>query len=228
MTPEIIRRQIEEQPVDGKPLGRNVEHDPRSFDYPAPLGTKVVSVIHAAHGLPLDQTRGSCTAEALCGALDSDPDFKTRKTPLTQKDADALYDQEIILEGGDPKHDDPGGTGVLVCKAAKQMGLIRSYTHAFGLQPALLALVIRPVITGINWYSTFDNPGNRGLITLGRGAYIRGGHEILVDEIDVPRQEVGCWNSWGPNYGVGGRFRMKFSLWNRLLGEQGDVTVPIV
>jgi hypothetical protein len=229
MTVEIKRRQIEEKSlIPEHRLGRHVEHDPRSLNFAAEEATKIVSVIHAAHGLPLDQTRGSCTAEALVGALDSDPDFKGRAAALTQKDADSLYDQEIILEGGDPKRDDPGGTGLLVCKAAKQMGLIRSYQHAFGVQAALRALVLRPVITGIDWYSTFDHPDRRGLITLGGGAYIRGGHEVLVDEIDVPNQEIGCWNSWGPTWGWHGRFRMKWTLWGKLLSAEGDVTIPIV
>jgi hypothetical protein len=226
---DIKKKSIPWQPAETAkvlPLGRNLEHDPRSLSFVAEEATKIVSVIHTGHSLPLDQTRGSCTAEALIGALDTDPDFKGKS--YVQSDADLLYDEEVREEGYDPAKDDPGGTGLAVCKAARKMGLIKSYTHAFGLQSSLRALVKRPIICGVNWYSSFDDPDPRGLITLKRGAFIRGGHEVLVVEIDTHRQEIGCWNSWGSDWGNGGRFRMSWDLWGKLLAEDGDVTVPIV
>jgi hypothetical protein len=36
-------------------LGRYIEHDERSFAFPAEVAPKIVSVQHAAQGLPLDQ-----------------------------------------------------------------------------------------------------------------------------------------------------------------------------
>ena len=64
----------------------------------------------------------------------------------------------------------------MVCKAGKDLGLISSYKHAFGIQHALQALVLRPVITGIKWYTSFDTPDpNTGLVELASGATVRGG-----------------------------------------------------
>jgi len=39
---------------------------------------------------------------------------------------------------------------------------------------------------------------------------------------------VWFWNSWGTVYALGGRFCMSFDTWERLLEEQGDVTVAFV
>jgi hypothetical protein len=168
----------------------------------------------------------NCTANALCGALNSDPDY-TGGPALTEKDAISLYELETKLEGEPYPPNDPGGTGLMVCKAAKQLGMITSYRHTFSLNSALRALVLRPVITGVKWYSSFDTPDESGLVEIAPGARVRGGHEIVADQIDAENNLVWFWNSWGPNYGVGGKFCMSFDTWGQLLQEQGDVTVPI-
>jgi hypothetical protein len=223
----IFTQDIPEHPVEGKRLGRHVEHDPRSRKFVAEQAPQVVSVNHQATGLPLNQGQiGSCTANALCGALDSAPDF-TGGTPLNEDNAIALYEAETKLEGKPYPPNDPGGTGLMVCKAAKDMGLISSYTHAFGIDQALAALVVRPVITGVNWYSSFDTPDADGLVAIAPDATVRGGHEIVADGIDADKRLVWFWNSWGDQWGKGGRFCMSFDTWDQLLQEHGDVTVPV-
>lgn len=224
---EIVRRTLEEQRVEGRRLGRHIEHDPRSRDFPAEQAPQITSVNHNATGLPLDQGQiGSCTANALCGAMNSAPNFSG--TVLHETDAVTLYELETKLEGKPYPPNDPGGTGLLVCKAAKQEGLLSSYTHAFGIQHALQALVLRPVITGIAWYSSFDTPDPQtGLVSIAPGATVRGGHEIVADAIDAANQLVWFWNSWGTGWGQGGRFCMSFATWEQLLSQQGDVTVPV-
>lgn len=230
MAPNEIRRiRLPEQAVDGKRLGRHVNHDPRSLEYPARRAAQIVSVTHEAVGLPLDQGNiGSCTANALCGALNSAPDYKGG-TPLNEKDAVRLYELETKLEGQPYPPNDPGGSGLMVCKAAKQLGMISSYRHAFGIDHALEALVVQPVITGVNWYSSFDQPDpSTGLVEIAPDATVRGGHEIVADGIDADNRLVWFWNSWGTAYALDGRFCMSFDTWDRLLHEQGDVTVPTV
>ncbi len=225
---DIIKIHLPEQIVEGRRLGRHVEHDPRSRGFSAERAPKVVSVQHQATGLPLDQgSIGSCTANALCGALDSAPDYSA-STPLAEPDAVRVYELETKLEGKPYPPNDPGGSGLMVCKAAKELGLIASYKHAFGLQHALEALVLRPVITGISWYTSFDTPDPKtGLVEIAAGATVRGGHEIVADGIDAENELVWFWNSWGTQFALGGRFCMAFGTWERLLAEQGDVTVPV-
>jgi hypothetical protein len=226
---DLVIADLPEHVIPGKRLGRHVRHDPRSWNFQADRASSVKSVAHQASGLPLNQgALGSCTANALCGALNSGPDF-SGKQPLDEADAIKLYDAETRLEGKPHPPNDPGGSGLLVCQAAQQERLITSYAHAFGVQQALEALVLRPVITGLNWYTSFDTPDPTGLIEIAPKATIRGGHEVLADGIDVEKQLVWLWNSWGKTFGVGGRFCMSFATWEQLLDRknQGDVTVPI-
>jgi hypothetical protein len=226
---EPVSRQIPEQVVSGQRLGRHILHDPRSWDFQAATAPQIVSVTHDATGLPLDQGNiGSCTANALCGALDSTPD-NTGGKAYDESGAVQLYELETQLEGQPYPPNDPGGTGLMVCKAAKQLGWISGYHHAFGIHHALQALVLRPVITGINWYTSFDTPDPQtGLVEIAAGATVRGGHEVVADGIDATNDLVWFWNSWGTVFGLGGRFCMSYTTWEQLLSEQGDVTVPLL
>lgn len=226
--PNLVRAAIGEYVVPGKRLGRHVLHDERSREFPAERATTLTSVQHEATGLPLDQGQiGSCTANALCGALNSVPDNVSGRL-YAEADAVDLYKLETKMEHQPYPPNDPGGTGLMVCKAARQMGWITGYQHAFGIDHALQALVLRPVITGVNWYTSFDEPDPSGLVTIKPGASVRGGHEVVADGIDAPNRLVWFWNSWGPSFGQGGRFCMSFDTWAQLLREQGDVTVPLV
>ncbi len=120
---DIRMVQLPERVVGGKRLGRHVAHDPRSREFTAHRAARIVSVTHQATGLPLDQGQiGSCTANALCGALDSAPDFGGGP-PLNEKDAISLYELETKMEGQPYPPNDPGGSGLMVCKAAKDRGL---------------------------------------------------------------------------------------------------------
>jgi hypothetical protein len=218
---------IHEYKLEGKRLGRHQEvPDPRDLQHLAEGATTLKSVTHAAVGLPLNQGNvGSCTAEALCGALNSTPDYGAHT--YTQSDAMTLYKRETADEGEPYPRYDPGGTGRAVCKAARELGWITSWQNAIGLQAALQALVLRPIIVGVHWYTSFDEPMADGTVAIAHNAYIRGGHEIVADELDVEHYRVGFWNSWGTGYGLGGRFYMSWHCLWRLLGEGGDVKVPI-
>ena len=225
---KMVRKHLPERhPVHGKRLGRHVLHDPRSKGYRAKEAVRVRSVQHEAIGLPLNQgTLGSCTANALCGALNSAP-FNRGGRRFREREAVRLYTLETELEGKPHPPHDPGGSGLMVCKAAKQLGWITAYTHAFGIEHALRALTLRPVITGVNWYESFYDPDPDGHVKIAPHAKVEGGHEFLVDGIDLRNQLVWCWNSWGKSFGVGGRFCMTFRTWDRLLRQSGDVTVPL-
>jgi hypothetical protein len=229
---DVVTRHITEHKLDDKRLGRHVAHDPRSWDHQAGKASKIRDVKHDSTGLPLDQADvGSCTAEATCGALNTQPDTGKLKGEVkghtfTQDDAYKLYGLETRLEGEPWPPNDPGGTGLYVCKAAKQLGWITSYKHAFGFEHALAALVLRPNIWGVNWYGGFDDPDpETGIVRI--SGEIRGGHEIVAVEIRLNEQLVGFINSWGPGWGLDGRFFVGFGDCERLLAEQGDVTVPM-
>ena len=213
--------------VAGKCLGRHVKHDPRSREFPADAALALRSARHAAVALPLDQGDHECaTAHALCGALNCAAETRNG-VRYDETDAIRVFRLAAALNDDDPDGR-PGSSGLMACKAARALGLITEYRHAFGIDHALHALVLRPVITGIKWYASFDEPDpETGLVELVGGSVLRGGHEVLVNEIDVDNELVWCWNSWGPSFGTGGRFCMSFDTWSRLLSDRGDVTVPI-
>jgi hypothetical protein len=224
----ITRRHIPEIAVLGMPLGRHYYYDVRNADYPADRAAALKSVLHKSWGLPLDQAEvGSCTGEATVGVLNSQPHCQEGQALLTQKDAYRVYGLETNMEGSPWPPNDPGGSGTEVCMAAKHLGWLSAYQHAFGIEHALQALAARPVMTGVDWFSSFDTPDpETGVITIAPGATIRGGHEFAVVELRMEDELVGCEQSWGTGWGLTGRFYLSFKDWDQLLQTGGDVTVP--
>jgi hypothetical protein len=189
---------------------------------PRPLKT----VLWERAGGPFDQGDiGSCTGQAIAGALNTVP-LNGGRPLLDEADALNLYSRATHLDHfkGLYPPDDTGSSGLAACKAAKQLGLIVTYRHAFGLDHALQALQLGPVITGVSWYEGFDRPDRHGRVHI--AGQIRGGHEFEVVGYDPATRLVAAWNSWGPGWGVGGMFFFLASDWDRLLHEHGDVTVP--
>jgi hypothetical protein len=147
--------------------------------------------------------------------------------PATDNQARALYSRATRLDAfpGQWPKDDTGSTGLAVAKGATEMGLISGYTHATSLLAALGALQRGPVITGVRWSDRMMTPESDGEVRAGGNTV--GGHEFEVSGVDEGLQRVWCWQSWGPDWGLGGRFYLTFDTWAALLADDGDVTVPI-
>lgn len=217
------------------PLGRYVNHDPRSRLYKFDTtGIEIVSVRHSRRIPVLDQGNlGSCTGNAATGHLGTDPffDLVPKTDVLNETFAVGVYSDATKIDSvpGSYPPTDTGSDGVSVAKVLKNRGLINGYTHTFTLDDALKALSTQPVIMGTNWYNSFFTPSSDGVISILPNDYVAGGHEIVLDEIDATRKLVGATNSWGTGWGLQGRFYMSFDLVSRLLSEQGDITafVPL-
>lgn len=232
-------KHLTEHKVKGKRLGRHVKHDPRSLWYPYPA-QDVATLVSVRHhrGIPvLNQGDvGSCTGNATEGALGCVPFLATladnSRCPTPSGDTDEqqavqLYGEATALDDyqGTYPPEDTGSDGLSVAKAAQKAGLISGYTHCLDLNSALTALSQQPVIAGINWYDSFDEPDAHGLIKISKGATVRGGHEICLDELNVEKKLIGFTNSWGTDWGVEGRAYFSWADLKRLLKEDGDVTV---
>lgn len=225
-------RTLHEVRVAGRRLGRHVEHDKRSRDYPAARATVPIGPIrHRRISRILDQGNlGSCTGNAIAGLLGTEPFYKPWPYHPTMNEAEALklYERGTQLDAfpGAYPPDDTGSTGLAVAKAAKEAGLIGSYAHAFGVEHALGALMLAPAIAGFQWYDSFDEPVGGRVIALAAGAVVRGGHEVeLVGIVDRgPDRFVEAVNSWGRAWGHKGHFLIPLDLFERLLDEEGDVT----
>jgi len=219
--------ELVERAIPGRRLGRHVEHDARSRNFPAAVAP-IADVKHVRHGKAFDQgDLGSCTGNAMAGAMMTEP-YYTHGRTLLEANAVQLYELATHYDrvaGGYPP-DDTGSTGLAVAKAAKKEGYITAYTHAFGLDHALGALTLGPVIAGINWYDSFDTPHATGECPLTSHATVRGGHEIELFGLDVENQQIWCYQSWGPTWGGlhNGTFWFSFDTFKQLLAEKGDVT----
>lgn len=232
------RERISEWGVDHstRRLGRHIVHDPRSRQYALDTSDVVLrSARHTSHIDVLDQGNlGSCTGNAMVGALGTSPCWeplaaKANPPTLNEALAVSLYGSATRIDEwpGSYPPEDTGSSGLAVCKAAKAMGLISEYRWTFSVDDALLALVNGPVLAGIAWQDTFDRPGPTGELVMDWSSTTRGGHEVVLDEIDVDLERVWLRNSWGPLWGIEGRAWMSWGTFERLLDDSGDVAVPI-
>jgi len=217
-------------------LGRHVRRDSRSAHYPytAAPGRVPVAVEHARNIPILDQGDvGSCEGNAGVGVLGTDPFFGSLKPgprgQLGEPLAVQFYSAAEDLDGDGPyPPNDNGTTNTSICQAIKNAGLFAGYTHVATVADMIDALQDRPVIAGVPWYSTFDAPDpETGLVSIGRGAYVRGGHAFVVRAVDPAGQRFKADNSWGEGWGLAGSFWIPFGVMNRLLTEDGEITAPV-
>lgn len=236
----IHTARIPEERIPDKPLGRHIEHDDASWDH-AFAGeilsfSQLKSIMHVRAGGPLNQGNiGACTGNATAGAIDTQPLHEAGMVTLKEQGALKIYGLATKLDSipGTYPPDDTGSTGLSAAKAAHQLGYIGSYSHAFNMMAALSAMMVGPVITGINWYEGFDTPDpNTGLCRI--AGEIRGGHEIEeIGFVLMPTLDdclIIAENSWGTSWGakidgVPGRFCYTVETKQTLLSQQGDVTI---
>lgn len=234
------------------PLGRHVEHDPRSLAYAhGVLPNSAIQSVDWTRRTPiLDQGQlGSCTGNAGTGWLGTDSAGRTASTTVTISAAGAaashglftagvhaldeafavgLYSLATILDGisGQYPPTDTGSSGLGVAKALKALGLAASYTHGFSIAALNSALQAGPAMIGIAWPNSAFNPAADGRIPVDPSSGIAGGHELTICRYDAAAGEYWVANSWGTSWGQQGYgyFTAADLAW--LLGQQGDVTVP--
>lgn len=234
---KIKHRLIKEELKAKKRLGRHIEHDPRSREYAfgrIMRTSHLKTVRHRRYGSVLDQGNiGSCTGNAVAQALNTKPLHTQGSALLGESIALDFYKLATELDEfpGIFPPDDTGSSGLSAAKAAQQKGYIISYSHAFSIEEALAALQEKPVITGVNWYEGFDRPNKyeRGQVDM--TGQIRGGHEFLVRGFEwyhtLMDSFIVATNSWGAAFGMSGDFRFTVAVWEKLLDQEGDVTILV-
>lgn len=225
----VTHRIIPEHKVEGKPLGRHIRHDSRSLNFLVePDGTTATVRWTRELGVLNQGNTGSCTGQAATGALGTAPDYaalsSSQQSALGEPFALNLYSAAEKIDGGAGlPTEDNGSSGLSVAKAAKAQGLISGYLHITSLAAAKTAIQTGTFLVGSNWYTGMDTPDPQGLVVA--TGTVRGGHEY---ECLGYTEATDTWefeNSWGPTFGVGGRFFYTSATFTKLLGEQGDATV---
>jgi hypothetical protein len=229
---ELYTRVIPEFPIANRRLGRHVHRDSRSLAYKVIADGTAVSASWARKTPVLDQgDLASCTGNAACGVLGTEPFYTTLAADmqvglkLDEDEAVSLYSRATQLDSyvGTYKPDDTGSDGLSVAKAAQKAGLISGYQHITSVAAAQTAIQSGPFIVGTDWFDGMDNPDPNGLVKA--TGNVRGGHEYECDEYDAINDLWWFWNSWGPGFGVRGRFCYSSGTFAQLLSRDGDATV---
>ncbi len=229
-------------------LGRHLEHDSRSRSFTIevpPVGVPRKSVLWPHRAPVLNQMKlGACTGFAMTQLLNCCMYAPTRKKVkgtdgwLTDADAILMYGLATHLDGFGPENyyppNDDGSTGLGVAKAAEQDGFIDSYQHAYTVPQLQAALATQPVIAGTSWTnSMFRCDPVTGFVTVGpiNDSTIAGGHEYAILGVDYQLQCFVMLNNWSDKWGGGdglapGYFRVKFTDYEELLANDGDIIIP--
>lgn len=217
-------------------LGRHILHDAKSLRYPFRATRKprqLASVKHRINIGIMDQEQlGSCTGHAGMNMLAADR-FWTQGKPLAStvelahQYAVGLYSDATKLDpwSGQWPNEDTGSDGLSIAKVLKARGLISGYQHAFTLEDALGALAQQPVMIGTVWLDGMFSPSSDGQLVV-KGSPM-GGHEYILDELDVERQIAWMRNQWSENWGKKGRAWLTWADLGKLLADDGDVTILV-
>lgn len=225
------------------PLGRHVEHDPRSLNYAhGVLPKSAVRSVDWTRRVPIfDQgSLGSCTGNAAAGLIGTDSATRTGLTtvhltgdtiawPVDEELAVEVYKLATTLDAIDGTYppDDTGSSGLGAAKALKKLGLATSYRHAFSLDTLKSALQQGPVMVGTVWLQSMFQVGSDGFVIVDSTSAVAGGHEYVLSAFDADRLAFRLDNSWGDGWGLRGSAWLTEADVQWLLSQQGDVTVPV-
>lgn len=217
-------------------LGRIPHKDPRSAAYPvralfgAPAEEIPLRGYTWAVGQWFDQGReGACVGFGFAHELVAKPRVSTNVTAATAR---AIYhnaQREDPWDGGSYPGAFPFYEGTAVDAGAsvlKKAGHYTEYRWAHTEREMAVTVGYKgPVVIGINWYTGMFTPNQDGFLEV--TGQIEGGHCILVHGFSPKRGLYKLWNSWGPDWGVGGTAYVSRGDMARLIAENGDVCLPL-
>ena len=171
---------------------------------------------------------GACGAFAATHLLMSEPKIGDPKE-YTSAYARALYfeaQRHDSYPGGEYPGADPvmPGTSILaVARILKATNRVKSYEWAFSLKELILGIGYQgPAVVGTPWFESMSYPDAKGLVQP-RGEMV-GRHAYTIYGVHIKNRMFSCLNSWGPGWGISGRFQVSFDDMEYLLylSRQGE------
>jgi hypothetical protein len=223
-------------PLGDYGLGRKVEHDPRSRNFPfrASRSTAEIRTVRWYNWGPrLDQGDiGACTGFTAANFLNTYPAHKPRSPYYQNRDGILFYsgatDRDIWDGWFNPETGrvDTGSSGNAACKFLRELGKILSWHWIFeGTTELKLALLDSPVMAGTTWLDGMFDPDDKGYLDVaGRPV---GGHEYLIVGWNQRSRYFTMLNSWGAEWGSRGHAKIHESDMASLLADRGDLVVPV-
>jgi len=211
-------------------LGCKPEYDEKSRNYPVSTLLTANSKSMRSYTwrlkpeVMLDQgNQGSCVGHGWAHELLARP---AEVPNSTHADAVSIYYDAQRLDsfkGGEF----PGassfseGTSVLAgAKATMITGFIGGYSWAFTFEEFGLGVTRRgPAVVGTHWMDRMNTPDAEGIVSA--TGSIRGGHCYLVLGYNMRTDLYICANSWGPKFGILGKFYIPSTDMERLLSNGG-------
>lgn len=198
-------------------FGRLIVKDARDTAYPMRLALvpPTAATRYWRTGPILDQGQlPECVAFATEEWLEASP-TRTMSGPTP----DAIYAAAQQVDGIAGPHD--GTTVRAALKVMQAEGRIANYLWAENVMDVVNWLLTRGgVILGTNWYEGQMVTDRNGFVNI-TGSVV-GGHGYFACGYSVTKRAVRCLQSWGPTWGQGGRFWLRFADLVRLLSEDGE------
>jgi hypothetical protein len=179
--------------------------------------------------IPLDQGREGACVGAGCAHSRATSPMPIRGITMDWAREQIYYpaQRDDPWPGGEYPGADPeyGGTAVLSgIKRLQELGAITTYHWAFSEPELALAVSwVGPVVMGTVWKENMFNTDADGFIDIsGPDA---GGHCWVLVGYNVPGEYYWGLNSWGPDWGKKGLFKIRKKDMAQLQAEQGEACV---
>ena len=175
---------------------------------------------------PLDQGQeGECVGFSIAGELAARP----VAYDVTNETGRKIFAAARSVDQSEGRNFPDGATVLAGMKATQRANYFSKYGWCFGIDDTINWIIRRgPVVLGINWYDSMYETTGKGLIKV--DGPIVGGHAIMANGFWPNHPLFGdilvLTNSWGRDWGLGGRGYLPVESTKRLLSEDGEVAAP--
>lgn len=182
---------------------------------PAPVPKRLVSRTWT-DTIQLDQGQTNhCVGFGWAGWGDAEPMLDQ----FQNGDADAIYYEAKVIDG-EPQQEN-GSTVRSGAKAMQQRGRLTSYVFAESVADIKRWVLNHgPLVVGTDWTNSMFTPDADGYVA--PLDQVVGGHCYLLLGYLASEDAFVFQNSWGAEWGLGGRFKMKVRAFARLLENNGE------